>query len=90
MNTTAGKTIEAFVDASTTAKFLSLPRRRVLELSRQGRIPAYPIGDGRRKQWRYRLSEVAEAFTAKSPIAKSATNVSSTPAVPGNRIGGNR
>jgi hypothetical protein len=90
MDMTAGETIEAFVDASTTAKFLSLPRRRVLELSRQGAIPAHAIGDGRRKQWRYRLSEVAAAFTAKNPIAKSATKVSSTPAVPGNRIGGSK
>jgi hypothetical protein len=65
MDTTAGKAIEGFVDANRTAEFLSLPRRRVLELSRQGRIPAHPIGDGRRKQWRYRLSEVAEAFTSK-------------------------
>lgn len=90
MDKTADKTIEAFVDATRTAEFLSLTRRRVLELSRQGRIPAHPVGDGRRKQWRYRLSEVAEGFTSKSPIANSPAKVSSTSAVPGNRIGGSR
>ena len=82
--------IEPFVAADVVAEFLSITRRRVLEMSRAGEIPAHPIGHGRRKQWRSRLSELADAFVAESPVAKSGRKVSSTPAVPGNRIGGTR
>jgi excisionase family DNA binding protein len=90
MNTTAGKEIEPFVDASKAAEFLVITRRRVLEMARAGEIPAHAIGDGKRKMWRFRLSELAEALVARSPAAKSGSKVSSTPAVPGNRIGGTR
>ena len=80
--------IERFVTADAAAEFLCMSRRRILELSRRGEIPAHPIGHGKRKQWRYKLTELADAFVAKSPVAKSGSKVSSTPAVPGNRIGG--
>jgi Helix-turn-helix domain len=53
---------EPFVDAEEAGAFLRLPRRRVLQLARRGKIPAYPIGDGRRKIWRFRLSELAAAM----------------------------
>ena len=52
---------EPFVDAATVGDFLQLRRRRVLELARQGVIPAYPVGRGSRRVWRFRLSEVAIA-----------------------------
>lgn len=54
--------IEPFVDAAKAAKFLNLRPRRVLELARSGSIPAYPLGDGRRRVWRFRLSELASAL----------------------------
>ena len=57
--------IERFVDAQKAADFLNLRRRRLLELARAGSIPAYPIGDGRRRVWRFRLSEIASAFAAR-------------------------
>ena len=38
---------ERFVDAVVAAKFLSIERRQLLELARSGKMPAYPIGDGR-------------------------------------------
>jgi hypothetical protein len=53
---------EPFVDAEQAAKFLQLRPRRVLQLARKGKIPAYPIGDGLRKVWRFRLSELAAAM----------------------------
>jgi len=59
-----GQQPEAFVDAEVTARFLSMPRRRVIDLARNGKIPAYPLGDGPRKVWRFRLSEVAAAICA--------------------------
>jgi hypothetical protein len=56
--------LEHFVDAETAGKFLSLNRRRILELARAGQLPGHPIGDGARRVWRFRLSEIAAAITA--------------------------
>jgi len=56
--------IEPFVDAETAAEFLNLRRRRVQELARKGLIPAHPIGNGCRRVWRFRLSEVASALSS--------------------------
>ena len=57
---------EPFVDAVEAGEFLHLRPRRVLELARQGEIPAYPLGQGKRRVWRFRLSEVADAIRARS------------------------
>ena len=61
MNTTP---LEQFVDADEAGKFLSLTRRRILELARAGRLPGHPIGDGARRVWRFRLSELAAAISS--------------------------
>jgi hypothetical protein len=53
---------EPFVDAVRAAEFLSLRPRRILELARSQQIPAHPVGMGKRKQWRFRLSELASAI----------------------------
>ena len=63
MDTTAGRDIEPFVDANQAAEFLVISRRHLLELARAGNIPAHPIGGGRRKTWRFRLSEIADAIS---------------------------
>jgi excisionase family DNA binding protein len=57
--------IERFVEADAVATFLCIERRRVLELARRGKLPAYPLGDGQRRQWRFRLSEVAEFVSSR-------------------------
>ena len=54
--------IEPFVDAQRGAQFLGITRRRMLQLARDGSVPAYPIGNGERKTWRFRLSELVAAF----------------------------
>jgi len=63
---------ERFVDAVTAAKFLSIQRRQLLELARAGKIPACPIGDGRRRLWRFRLSDLAKAMEQRMVYGKSA------------------
>jgi hypothetical protein len=55
-------TPEPFVDAKGAAKFLQLQPRRVLQLAREGKLPAYPIGAGARKVWRFRLSDLSSAM----------------------------
>jgi len=59
--------LERFVDADEAARFLSLTRRRVLNLARSGRLPGHPIGDGARRVWRFRLSELGAAVVVKQP-----------------------
>ena len=58
------ETLEHFVDADQAAKFLSLSRRRILDLTRAGKLPGHPIGDGARRVWRFRLSELAAAIVS--------------------------
>jgi len=57
---------ESFVDAVEAGKFLRLRPRRVLELARRGVLPAYPLGDGERCVWRFRLSELASALRSRA------------------------
>lgn len=60
--------LKRFVDAGEAAKFLSLTRRRVLDLARTGILPAHPIGTGARRVWRFRLTELAAAITSSQKI----------------------
>jgi excisionase family DNA binding protein len=59
------ETPEAFVDADEAAQFLSLTRRRVLDLARAGQLPSHPIGRGTRRTRLFRLSEIAAAMEEK-------------------------
>jgi hypothetical protein len=80
------QTLEGFVDADEAGKFLSLNRRRILELARAGKLPGHPIGDGARRVWRFRLSELAAAVaqTQKSWFAsRQRTSMVRLKAVPG-------
>jgi hypothetical protein len=56
---------EPFVDVQQAARFLSIRPRHLLELARKGIIPAYPLGLGSRKVWRFRLSEFASSVRAR-------------------------
>ena len=58
------ETLERFVDADEAGKFLSLNRRRILELPRAGRLPGHPIGVGTRRVWRFRLRELAASISS--------------------------
>ncbi|MBZ5689081.1 MAG: helix-turn-helix domain-containing protein [Acidobacteriia bacterium] len=58
--------IEPFVDATKAAEFVNLRPRRLLQLARAGSIPAYPVGDGQRRVWRFRLSEIASALAPRA------------------------
>jgi hypothetical protein len=57
--------LEPFVDAVRAGEFLSISPRRVLELARNGILPGRPLGRGRRKVWRFRLSELAAALDSR-------------------------
>jgi hypothetical protein len=56
--------VEPFVDANTIAVHLKATRRQILEMTRRGVIPGYPLGIGStRRVWRYKLSEIDAAVT---------------------------
>jgi Helix-turn-helix domain len=59
---------EHFVHADDAAAFLSISRKYLLKLSRLHIVPAHPIGIGSRRQWRYRISELAEWALAQCAI----------------------
>jgi hypothetical protein len=71
--------LERFVDADVAGKFLSLTRRRILELARARKLPGHPIGDGARRVWRFRLSELA-ATVAKNVFTSQTDTVIRNPA----------
>ena len=77
---------EGFVDADEAAKFLSLTRRRILELARAGRLPGHLIGDGASRTWRFRLSEIAAAVSSTERTwfsSRQRTSMVRATAVPG-------
>ena len=49
---------EPYVDAGRAASYLSMSRKTLLRKARTSRLPAHPIGDGRKKMWRFRISEL--------------------------------
>lgn len=53
---------EPFVDADRAAEFLSVSRRKLLDLVRAGKIPAHKLGH---KTWCFRLSEISLAVVRK-------------------------
>lgn len=53
---------EPFVDADRAANFLAMSRKTLLAKSRSGHLPGHPIGEGPRKIWRFRLSELSRCL----------------------------
>lgn len=50
---------EPFVNANRAAAFLDIPRKTLLGLARRGKLPAHGLpGKGKKKNWRFRLSEL--------------------------------
>jgi len=68
--------IEKFVDAEVVANFLSMPRREVAKLTREGKLTGYPISGTRRLTYKYRLSEIAEDL---ANIRKPSRIIASSP-----------
>ena len=63
--TAASTTFEAFVDAASAGQFLKLHPATVQRLAREGALPGHPVIRGRRKRWRFLLSELKEWLGAE-------------------------
>lgn len=49
---------EPFVDAKRAADFLAMSRKTLLSLARKRYLPGHPVGQGLRRVWKFRLSEL--------------------------------
>jgi excisionase family DNA binding protein len=49
---------EPYVDPDQAAAFLNTNRLKVIRMARSGSLPAHPFGGGKRRQWRFKLSEL--------------------------------
>jgi hypothetical protein len=49
---------ERYVDADTVGTFLSMPRREVLKLTREGKLSSYLVSGKVRRTYKYKLSEI--------------------------------
>jgi excisionase family DNA binding protein len=66
MSTTFSTSLEPFVNAMDAAKFVQLHPATVQRLAREGVLPGHPVGDGQRRRWRFRLSELQALLSARS------------------------
>jgi excisionase family DNA binding protein len=48
------------MDSEEAAEYLRLEKRLVTEWARKGYIPAHPLGEGRRKIWRFLEHELVD------------------------------
>ena len=48
------------------AAYLGLDEKTVTRWARQGYLPAHPLGEGKRKFWRFLESELSEWLAAKT------------------------
>jgi hypothetical protein len=53
---------EPFVDATKAAEHLAVSPRYLIDGARRGDLPGYPMGKGKRKNWRFRISELSDAL----------------------------
>ena len=68
------ETPEPFVDCRTAGQFLGFTATQVRRLAEAGKVRAYQYGLGRRKYWRFKLSELANGpealHSTPSPVAQ--------------------
>jgi excisionase family DNA binding protein len=50
--------LEPYVSPDEAAEFLKVNRLKMVRMARSGILPAHPLGTGKRRQWRFKLSEL--------------------------------
>ena len=56
---------EPYVSVEKAAEYLDIAPKTLLEKARKGEVPAYPWGDGIRKIWRFKISQLDEWMKRK-------------------------
>ena len=52
------QSLEPYVSPEEAADFLKTNRLKIIRMARSGTLPAHSLGAGRRRQWRFKLSEL--------------------------------
>jgi excisionase family DNA binding protein len=52
------QSLEPYVSPEEAAEFLKTNRLKIIRMARSGSLPAHPLGTGKRRQWRFKLSEL--------------------------------
>ncbi|MGH9598878.1 MAG: helix-turn-helix domain-containing protein [Terracidiphilus sp.] len=60
MSANAEKGVDAPLDAREAAKVLKMDSRTLVCWARRGYVPAHPLGEGRRRLWRFFERELLE------------------------------
>jgi excisionase family DNA binding protein len=58
--------LEPFVDAAGAGEFLKLHPATVQRLAREGTLPGHPVTRGKRRKWRFLLSELKDWLSSAS------------------------
>ena len=51
---------EPYVSVEKAAEYLDIAPKTLLQKARKGEVPAYPWGNGMRKIWRFKISQLDE------------------------------
>jgi excisionase family DNA binding protein len=65
------QSLEPYVGPEEAAEFLKTGRLKIIRMARSGSLPAHPLGRGRRRQWRFKLSELDKHMQGGIDIAHS-------------------
>ena len=57
--------VTLFLDANEAAQVLRMDSRTLIYWARRGYVPAHPMGEGKRKLWRFVEHELIEWLTAQ-------------------------
>jgi len=60
----------AYVSPEKAAAFLNTNRLKVIRMARAGALPVHPFSTGRRRQWRFKLSELDKHMQHGIDIAR--------------------
>ncbi len=50
--------LEPYVGPEEAAAFLKINRLKIIRMARTQAVPAHALGTGKRRQWRFKLSEL--------------------------------
>lgn len=65
-NQSSDSTLAHPMTPAAAAAFLGLDVKTITRWARQGYLPAHPLGEGKRKFWRFLPSELSAWLNAKS------------------------
>jgi len=58
------------LDANEAAAIMRMDSRTLIRWARLGYVPAHPLGEGKRRLWRFVEGEILEWFQQRSPAQK--------------------